>query len=218
MDCHSLVHKDQEAADRLQEEKAGLYARYSGTSLLNSSMKQIVEALETLGLPITLTTGWKTQEIRKRAGLTKDHSVDAMCIALTGHCVLAKSISEEYELFQFRRHDRALINNQRERVYRYENEKCAVNRRKRMDQKADSLKEWYDSEKALYGVSEARKHLSVLTVEKSVRRYNNADRILPGTVFLYKGKRYVMTGQLTGGRYLRAYGQGKRISHFQNVH
>ena len=48
-----------------------------------------------------------------------------------------------------------------------------------------------------------------LVVKKSQRSYNSRDRIMPGTVFSYKGKRLVMSGQLTGGAYLRAYGDTK---------
>ena len=29
---------------------------------------------------------------------------------------------------------------------------------------------------------------------------------MPGTVFVHRGERYVMSGQITGGKYLRAYG------------
>ena len=50
---------------------------------------------------------------------------------------------------------------------------------------------------------------SRLTVKISQRRYNNLERMLPGAVFLYKGKRYVMKGQHSNGKYLRAVGDGK---------
>ena len=33
---------------------------------------------------------------------------------------------------------------------------------------------------------------------------------MPGAVFIYRGKRFVMTGQLTGGAYYRAYRQDKK--------
>lgn len=50
---------------------------------------------------------------------------------------------------------------------------------------------------------------SRLTAAKSQRRYNAPSRILPGTVFLYDGKRHVLSGQLTGGKYFRAVGDAK---------
>ena len=62
----------------------------------------------------------------------------------------------------------------------------------------------------LYGLKEAQRMRSQLTVQKSVRRYNTPNRIMPGAVFLCEGKRYVLTGQITGGAYYRAYGQDNR--------
>ena len=59
----------------------------------------------------------------------------------------------------------------------------------------------------------ARKHpedVFKLRVQKSARYYNNPGRLMPGAAFLYRGKRYIMTGQLTGGKYYRALGQGKK--------
>lgn len=50
---------------------------------------------------------------------------------------------------------------------------------------------------------------SKLTVEKSTRRYNNPDRLMPGALFEYMGEYHVLSGQLSNGQYLRAYGDGK---------
>ena len=60
-----------------------------------------------------------------------------------------------------------------------------------------------------YGKQKADRMRSRLTAEKSLRRYNDPSRVLPGTVFLYEGKRYVLSGQLTGGKYFRAVGDTK---------
>ena len=49
-----------------------------------------------------------------------------------------------------------------------------------------------------------------LTAVKSVRRYNNPERVFPGAVFEYQGRRYVMSGQLTNGKYLWAEGISKK--------
>ena len=117
---------------------------------------------------------------------------------------------EGYEILQFRRHSRANINHQTERTYLLDNKTVAKNRHKRMDQKTDSLQEWYEDAAARYGEKQADRLRSRLTVKKSTRYYNSKDRLLPGTIFSYEGKRYVLTGQLTGGAYYRAYGQGKK--------
>lgn len=58
---------------------------------------------------------------------------------------------------------------------------------------------------------------SKLAVIKSIRYYNMPGRIMPGAVFQYEGKRYVMTGQITNGKYYRACGQEKRNFPAANV-
>ena len=79
-----------------------------------------------------------------------------------------------------------------------------------MDQKTDSLQEWYEDMFAKYGEKQANKLRSKLTVQKSTRHYNSKERLLPGTIFSYEGSRYVLTGQLTGGAYYRAYWQEEK--------
>ena len=71
------------------------------------------------------------------------------------------------------------------------------------------MSDWYTKQVNIYGRNDSDKMLSCLTVKKSSRSYNSKDRIMPGAVFVYNGQRHVMTGQLTGGRYLRAYGDTK---------
>ena len=62
----------------------------------------------------------------------------------------------------------------------------------------------------MYGKEEAGRIRSCLTVQKSKRYYNTPGRMMPGTVFEYAGKRYVLTGQRTNGQYYLAYGQEKK--------
>jgi hypothetical protein len=50
---------------------------------------------------------------------------------------------------------------------------------------------------------------SQLTVEKSTRRYNDPDRLIPGALFEYMGEYHVLSGRLSNGQYLRAYGDKK---------
>lgn len=50
---------------------------------------------------------------------------------------------------------------------------------------------------------------SQLTVEKSTKRYNDPGRLIPGARFEYMGEYYVLSGQLSNGQYLRAYGDKK---------
>lgn len=115
-----------------------------------------------------------------------------------------------YEILQFRRHNRAIIKSQRERTYYLDGIKVAANRKKRMDQKYDSLADWYEEMCAKHDIETADAMRSRLTVKKSQRYYNNLNRVLPGAVFVFEGKRYVMTGQHCGGRYYYAYDKGKK--------
>ena len=117
--------------------------------------------------------------------------------------------SAVYVIKQFRRHDRSIIKSQTERTYKLDGKIVAKNRRKRTEQKTPSLHDFYLEQKALHGRKKAKQTMDQLTVIKSMRRYNDTNRLMPGTVFLYKGKRYVMSGQLTGGKYLRAVGDTK---------
>ena len=86
--------------------------------------------------------------------------------------------------------------------------KVAVNRRKRIDQKTDSLADWFENMVLKYGRPKAETMRSRLSVTKSTRHYNREDRILPGAVFMYAGREYVLQGQLSNGAYYRAVGMG----------
>ena len=72
------------------------------------------------------------------------------------------------------------------------------------------MSEWYEKQVKQYGKTEAEKLRSKLSVKASKRSYNTPGRIMPGCVFYYEGKRYVMTGQNSYGRYLRMYGCGTK--------
>lgn len=211
--CHEAVHKDPAAKGELEEKMSGLHKKYAGTSVLNQVIPQL---LETLGVrfpdKVHPTYGWKTESYRRQHSITKEHHTDAYCIACStlDNPKKAEPPEQAYEIRQFRRHDRARIKAQTERIYKFEGVKVATNRRKRMEQKTTALEDWYQDIVKEFGTEEADRRQSVLTVQKSARRYNNPKRIMPGTVFLYRAKRYVMTGQLTGGRYLRAAGCGEK--------
>ena len=57
----------------------------------------------------------------------------------------------------------------------------------------------------------ARKVISKLKVNKSARRYNNRNRLLPGTEYEYEGKRYIMRSQITNGYYYMAVGSDEKM-------
>lgn len=209
--CHRKVHTNPQAAEELQEKKAGSMKKYAGTSVLNQAMPFIVKELkEEFGENLHITVGYETKEFRDTNKIEKTHSSDATCIACSRTGVVPSLPGVEYDLKQFRRHDRSIINNQRERTYKLDGKTVAKNRKTRFEQKGPSLQDWFLEEAREVGMKTAMKLRSELTVTKSTRRYNNPGRRLPGAVFLYEGKRYVMTGQLSNGKYLRALGEGKR--------
>lgn len=217
--CHCKVHTDEKAANTLKGCKAGLVKKYGGLSVLNQIISTLVEGLTTR-YPghMYVTHGWNTKSFREKYEIEKTHDKDAYCIAASVLDGVQPNIhTETYEIQQFRRHDRAIIRNQRERTYRYEGQIIAKNRHKRFEQEVDSLENWFHSMVQQHGLRKAQCMHSQLSVQKSIRRYNTQNRVMPGAVFLYEGKRHVLVGQLTGGAYFRAYGCEKRNLPTKNV-
>ena len=200
--CHAKVHRKE-----LSLEAAGIKKRYAGTSVLNQAIPRIAEALEKEVGAFHTCTGGDTHDIRERYSVSKTHENDAVCIAANGlHLSCINDRIGTFEVQQFRRHDRSGIKSQRERTYfrvisengRTKRTAVARNRKPRFEQKGHSL--------ADAGLS--RQDISRLEVKKSVRYYNHAGRIMPGAEFCHDGNRYIMSGQLSDGAYLRAVGQG----------
>ena len=217
--CHTLVHTNQEAAEKLETIKAGQNKKYGALSVLNQIIPYLVETLsKKFNGNIRLVSGWETKQFRDENHIDKDHDIDAYCIAVIGQEPKIIDVSgTHFQIRQFRRHDRVRINSQTERVYRLDGIKVATNRRKRMEQKSDSLEDWYQKMVEQHGRQQADQIRSRLQVQKSSRRYNNPDRLLPGTTFVYQGKTHVMTGQLSGGQYFRAVGCDKKNFPARNV-
>ena len=219
MKCHAKVHTNQNFKTRLEKKKAGLLKKYGALSALNQAIpficKQLVE--EYGAGHVYFCTGKKTSLIRTSLGYEKSkdnqlHEVDAYCIALAALGVEGMKLPDfhqTYHIKQFRRQDRSNINHQTERSYYLGKQKVATNRKPRFEQTGDALSDWYEKQVHVVGKKKADRMLGALTVKKSARAYNTLDRIMPGTVFVYQGERYVMSGQITGGKYFRAYGDTK---------
>lgn len=209
--CHEKVHNDTASDAKLKAKKQGLLKKYHALSVLNQIMERLLNELAGI-CPVYVTTGLETKALRKMCRIEKTHALDALCIALSALSNLPDDrpdFSGTYDIRQFRRHDRARVGSQTERTYRLDGQVVAKNRRRRMDQKEPSLHDFYIEMKRLHGKKEARRIQSRLTVAKSTRRYNDTERLMPGTVFIHDGKRCVMSGQITNGRYLRAIGDGR---------
>lgn len=130
--------------------------------------------------------------------------MDAWCIGLLALGKAPEKLPEFYthRILQFRRQDRSLIDAQVERTYKLDGKTVAKNRKKRTEQKTDSLVDWFEKQVKTFGEREAEFKRSRLTVYKAYRRYNDPDRLMPGAVFLYQGVRYVMRGRHCKGAYL----------------
>lgn len=202
-DCHRLVHTSQESAERLEEKKSGMNKKYGGTSVLNQIIPFLFVEFEKMFPGHTFaTTGWNTKQFREFHDLKKDHAVDAYCIAVSILADPKIDLPETgHEIVQYRRHDRARIKRQTERTYYLDGKSVCKNRHKRFEQKTDSLEEFAAKNPDL---------VSELTVKKSKRSYNNLKRNLPGTIVLYEGIRYILSGRSSGGTQYRMLEQGKK--------
>lgn len=194
--CHVKVHTECEAMDTLLARKHGLQKKYHALSVLNQIMPKLLQELSLL-LPTYVTTGYETKCIRKLYSLKKDHFLDAWCVAVSvldtepDTPVFTDSV---YGIRQFRRHNRAIINNQRERTYRLYGKIIARNRRPRFEQSGPALSD--------AGLSESE--ISRLSVTPSLRRYNTKGRLQPGAVLRYRKQSIILSGQLSNGQYYRA--------------
>jgi hypothetical protein len=219
-ECHNKVHTDADFKAKLKTKQEGLLKRFHALSVMNQIMPFLLEELVKRypDKDIYVTSGFETAQLRNRLGLPKTHVIDAWCIAASRIDVdnIKPSIitnvakSQPYEIKQFRRNNRAIINNQRERTYKLNGKVVAKNRHKRFEQEVDSLEDWFNKMVALYGLKKAEKMRSQLKVTKSTKYYNTKGRIMPGAVFLYNGKRYVLSGQHCNGAYYRSVGFGAK--------
>lgn len=218
--CHERVHKESAIERKLHKLHSGLVKKYAAVSALNQVIPFISKRLieEFPKNHVRFCTGRDTSIVRSSLGYkkTKDrplHETDAYCIALTAYGLIPKNLpafDKVYQIKQFRRQNRALIHAMRERTYYLDGKVVARNRKKRMDQKTDSLESWYQKMTQWSGAKAADSMRSRLTVKKSTRYYNTKGRTMPGAVFLFQGKRYVLSGQHSRGQYFRAVGCGTK--------
>jgi len=227
--CHTKVHTDLKAAENLSEKKDGINKKYGALSCVNQMIPFFVEWVgERFPGHAYTVQGYDTKQYRERFNLVKDHNVDAYCIAMTSLCdgdILVYpdlNMPECHFVKQFRCHDRARVKAQLYRKYKLGKDVVAENRHPACEavvlkngkvvergQKADALDVWYEKMVKKHGEKEAMRMRSKLKAEKSYRRYNDMNRILPGAIIIYQGKRYVKSGQLTNGQYFRVVGDEK---------
>ena len=198
LSCHRKIH-----TGVLDTSMAGLKKKYAALSVLNQAIPYIYEGLVNMfgEENVRVCQGYDTASARELLGITKDHPEDAVCIAaMLFHTDAVQDETGAFEVVQFRRHDRAIINSQRERTYYLDGKAVAKNRKPRFEQRG----------KALSSLCLPREDVSRLTVKKSRRYYNNPGRLMPGAEITYEGTRHIVTGQLSGGQYFRVYGGGTK--------
>lgn len=220
--CHEKAHTQDKFKERISKKKEGLIKKYGALSALNQAVPYIcMELIKMYGAEnISFCTGRDTSLIRTSLGYEKTkekenqiHEVDAYCIGIADLQTVdgpKADFSSTYRIKQFRRQDRSRINHQTERTYYYNGVAVAKNRKPRFEQKTDSFQDWFQKMIGEVGYEEADRIRGTLTVKKSKRYYNSADRLMPGTEFYSNGQRYIMSGQHSGGARLRAVGCGTK--------
>ena len=225
-ECHEKLHHDDALVAKLSTLKNGTNKKYHALACINQIILMFIEWLETQ-FPgnVNVIAGWGTKEFRDNNNYSKDHDIDAYCIAAATmtNATPDKALPPCYFIKQYRRHDRAIIHSQEYRTYQLDGVVVAKNRRTATEvsiakngkmvykkQKVDSLEVWFGNMVKQYGQKEAERMRSRLIAIKSTRNYNDLTRIMNGSIFYYKGKRYVLSGRLTRGAYYRAEGHGKK--------
>ena len=152
-ECHfgkEGVHHCQEAADRLQELKAGGVQKYK-VGLLNSVMPTLIEEVRAYcssrGIRFMVTDGRATAKTREKYRLNKDHPLDAYAISLAGRDIKPEVIlpgGMVYQKRRFKKKSKNIIAAENSRVYMLNGKIVAKNLHKAMDQKENSLFEFME--------------------------------------------------------------------------
>ena len=194
-DCHADVHAG------LIELPITDGAQWRDASTVNAVCGKLRKQATEFGIvPVPVE---ESVAAHRRLGLEKTHALDAVSVAaaLTGADAVDQRDALDMDLTQYRRHRRARIHAQRDRLYYLPGEKHPVahNRRKRCDQgDVDSLAEFRKTRPQDVGR---------LKVKKAVRLYapNRAKApAVAGDIFTWQGKPFVVQGTKNEGRYLHS--------------
>ena len=185
------MHKDTAWQKKLAKKKTGLNKKYGALSVLNQIIPALTKELSSL-FPkhFFATNGKSTNDYRIAHGVSKDHWLDAYCIACSvlpnDTCDRTINSRVPYELKQFRRHDRrALHKENMSRVYTLNGKSVATNRHKAAEQTTDSLEEFRQRQP---------NDVCKLKVKEHHPTYRNMNRNYPGSIFLIGKQVHVMQG------------------------
>lgn len=185
---HFFVHTNNEFKKSLLEIKAGLNKKYGALSILNQCIPHIIQQISELFPKHTfVVNGYDTDLFRKTHNMDKQHHFDAYCIASIAlkQQRFFNPVLYLHSISQFRRHDRQICHQQMfKRLYYIDGELVAVNRKKGLEQKENSLQE--------YKINHNQKDLSILVVKHNKTRYKNPNRPMPGSMFKHNNKIFVL--------------------------
>lgn len=188
---HDLVHKDTAWQEKLFKKKTGLNKKYGALSVLNQIIPELTKGLDSLFTKhFFVTTGKSTYDYRAAHCVSKDHWLDAYCIACSvlPNDVCDRNINNRvpYELKQFRRHNRrALHKENMNRVYMLNGKKVATNRHKAIGQVIDSLEEFRSTHFA---------EVCRLNVKAHKQTYKKQKQNIQGSIVRADGKIYIIQG------------------------
>lgn len=132
--CHTRIHK----SDNLPTFNVGNNIDLKSASVLNTGMSYIVSELTKIYGSVIITYGSITKSIRQEYSIAKTHSNDAMIISLSSYDGLIYDVSNvkinNYvtDYVKFKRHSRAKIYANKDRVYKVNSTVVAYNRRIRL--------------------------------------------------------------------------------------
>lgn len=134
---------------------------------------------------------------RKELGLEKDHANDALAVAAAFCGCTALDVSLEHHrltLVKFRRHSRARVHAQRDRLYKVNGVIMAKNRRKRMDQEEPSFADVFPL------FPDQQRDLKVYPGTKILNPFRRDTPSIGGDVWVHNptGQRFVATGVISG--------------------
>ena len=189
--CHEKVHTSIKWKRKLLKKFKGMDKYFQPTTLVNTIMPTLYKQLK---LTKQKSFGYLTKGKRKLLRVKKHHFIDAFLTALPALYRTDLDKKEYKSLFtevlkgqdllvyhfkQFRRHNRAVVSAQRDRLYKLDGKIVAKNRNKRLGQTFPCLKDHKGEFGAIY---------------PSVKQVRSGEGFNPGDIVLFKGEKRVVKG------------------------
>ena len=195
--CHEKVHTSSTWKKKLLRKFKGMDKHFQPTTLLNTIMPTLYRQLK---LEKQKTFGYLTKSKRKLLRVKKFHFLDAFLSGLpalyrTGLDrnsykqifteVLKENALLVYHFKQFRRHNRAVVSAQRDRLYKLDGKVVAKNRNKRTGQTFPSLRDYREH---------GRSGGEFDAIYPGIKQVRSGKGFKPGDVVLCRGEKHVVKG------------------------